>query len=44
MKRELKPPPEKTPMERMADLTRRVISVHKDDLPKRKKRKKRKHG
>jgi hypothetical protein len=33
----------KTPLEKMTDLTRRIVAVRKEDLPKPKKRKRKGH-
>ena len=41
---EEKPPDEKTPLERMTDLTRRIIRVPKAELVKVKTKKRRRHG
>jgi hypothetical protein len=37
-----RPPPEQTPLEKMTDLTRRILHVRKDELPNKGKPKKRK--
>lgn len=44
--KERPPPPagEKTPLERMADLTRRIVAVPKQELAKRKRPKRRRNG
>jgi hypothetical protein len=39
MKRAIDRAPVKTPMERMVDLTRRIVAVSKSELPRPKKRK-----
>jgi hypothetical protein len=42
MSDESKPTPQRTPLERMTDLTRRIIAVPKSELPKKRKKAKRK--
>jgi len=34
----------KTPLERMTDLTRRLVAVPKSEIPKRKRPKQKRHG
>jgi hypothetical protein len=40
----IRPPPEQTPLEKMTDLTRRILHVRKDELPNKGKPKKRRES